>query len=73
MSEWKTAAVKTLIRFSGDAGGALTNGKTVLQPVDTRLRVSGVPRAWLKWLQERGVEVDDTPVMESFAEGYQHA
>ena len=59
--------------FSAARPGALTKGETVLQTVNTLLGYRGSAASAQTAVVGRGAEVDDTPVMESFAEGYQHA
>jgi hypothetical protein len=66
-------ARRILTRFSADDSNVLTIGKTVLQTVNTRFGYPGLRALAQPGCSEREVEVDDTPVMESFAEGYQHA
>jgi hypothetical protein len=49
----------------------LTIGKTVLQTVEPTLGKKG-PHSQINFSADARTEVDDTPEMESFAEGYEH-
>lgn len=61
-----------LIRFSGVWFSALTNCKRVLQTMEYPLQgIRG--SAPVSTQVGRGIVVDDTPALESFAEGYEHA
>ncbi|VVO03816.1 hypothetical protein PS704_02879 [Pseudomonas fluorescens] len=57
--------------FNTDCLVTLTIGKTVLQPIEPTVGKKG-PRSQ-SYLQDLTADVrDDTPVMESVAEGYEH-
>lgn len=75
MSDYRSEgdARRTLTGFSAGRPSTLTKGETVLQTVNTLLGYRGSAARAIKAEVGRGAEVDDTPVMESFAEGCQHA
>ena len=55
--------------FNSDCLVSLTIGKTVLQPIEPTVGKKG-PRSQSYFQEMTADELDDTPVMESVAEGY---
>ena len=57
--------------FNSDHPVTLTIGKTVLQPIEPTVGKKG-PRSQSYLYRLAADVLDDTPVMESVAEGYEH-